>query len=160
VFMRGAPDEAAAPAAATTEAAAPAAAAPADLASAPAEGSVAIPAGAGVTSELRDGKPVVKVYFDTGKRDVVPDFAGAAGGLKAWLDANPGTSLQVSGFNDPTGNAAANARLSKGRAEAVSAALVAAGIPQAAVALVKPEAATDATTDLAGARRVEVTTVQ
>jgi outer membrane protein OmpA-like peptidoglycan-associated protein len=157
-LMRGSNDEVAAPVA--TEAAAPstpAPAGPADLAAAPAEGTVAIPAGAGVTSELRDGKPVVKVYFDTGKTAVVPAFGDAAAGLKAYLDGHAGSSLQVSGFNDPTGGAAANARLSKGRAEAVGAALVAAGIPQTAVALVKPEAATDTNTNLAGARRVEVT---
>lgn len=44
---------------------------------------MAIPAGAGVTSELRDGKPVVKVYFASGTTDVVPDFAGSAEGLTA-----------------------------------------------------------------------------
>ncbi len=156
LFLRGSGNEAAAPAAAPTEVVAPAAAS-ADLTAAPAEGTVEIPAGAGVTSEMRDGKPVVKVYFDTGRADVVPDFTGAAGGLKAWLDSNPGSSLEVSGFNDPTGNAAANARLSKRRAEAVGAALVASGVPQTAMALVKPEASTDSTTNLAGARRVEVT---
>ncbi len=78
----------------------------ADLAAAPAEGSVAIPAGAGVTSELRDGKPVVKVYFDTGKTNVAPAFTPAAGGLKAYLEGHAGSKLTVSGFADPTGNAA------------------------------------------------------
>ncbi len=127
-----------------------------DLATAPAEGAVAIPAGAGVTTELRDGKPVVKVYFDTAKTDVAPAFAAAATALKSYLDANAGSSLAISGYNDATGNAASNAELSKNRAQAVQAALVAAGIPQASTELVKPEQTTDAGADSAAARRVEV----
>ncbi len=131
-------------------------AAPAPMITAPAEGSVAIPAGAGVTTEMREGKPVVKVYFDSGKAALVPAFAPAADGLKAWLDGNAGSSLAVSGFADKTGNAAANAELSKNRAQAVKAALVAAGIPDASVALVKPAEPTDASAANDGARRVEV----
>ena len=104
----------------------------------PAEGTVAIPTGAGVTTEARDGKPVVKVYFASGKADVVPAFTPAAGGLKAYLDSHAGSSLAVTGFNDKTGNAAFNAELSKNRAQAVAAALVASGIPEASVALVPP----------------------
>lgn len=127
-----------------------------DLAAAPAEGSVTIPSGAGVTAETRDGKPVVKVYFDTGKTDVVPAFADAAGGLKAWLAANAGSSLAISGYNDKTGDAALNAELSKNRAKAVRDTLVAAGIAEASVELVKPAETTDATADAAAARRVEV----
>ncbi len=126
-------------------------------ASVPAEGTVAIPTGAGVTTEMRDGKPVVKVYFNSGKSDVAPAFAAAAGGLKAYLDSHAGSSLTVSGFNDPTGNAAFNAQLSKDRAQHVQAELVTAGIPEASAVLVPPASATDATTNLAGARRVEVT---
>ena len=128
----------------------------ADLAAAPAEGSVTIPTGAGVTTETRDGKPVAKVYFDTGKTAVVPAFAATAAGLKAYLASHAGSSLAVSGYNDPTGNAAANAALSKNRAKAVQAALVAAGIPDASAELVKPAATTDTKVDNAGARRVEV----
>ena len=122
----------------------------------PAEGTVAIPTGAGVTTEARDGKPVVKVYFDTGKADVVPAFGAAAGGLKAYLDSHAGSSLAVSGYNDKTGNVALNAELSKNRAQAVKAALVASGIADASVALAKPAESTDTNSDNAGARRVEV----
>ncbi len=143
----------------TSDVAAPAAAAASatDLAAAPAEGSVTIPTGAGVTSETRDGKPVVKVYFDSGKTDVAPAFGSAAGGLKAWLDGHAGSTLAVSGYNDATGNAARNAALSKSRAQAVGKALVASGIPEAAVALIKPENSTDTSVAKDAARRVEVT---
>lgn len=132
------------------------ASAAADLSVAPAEGSVTIPIGAGVTTETRDGKPVVKVYFDTAKTEVAPAFAAAAGGLKVYLAAHAGTSLAVSGYNDKTGNAAANAELSKNRAQAVKAALVSAGIADGSVALVKPSDTTDASGSDAAARRVEV----
>lgn len=126
------------------------------LSAAPAEGSAAIPTGAGVTAETRNGKPVVKVYFDTGKTELAPAFSSAAVGLKDYMTSHPGSTLNVSGFNDPTGNAAANAELSKSRAQAVSAALVAAGIPESLVELVKPAEATDTAASNAAARRVEV----
>ncbi len=127
-----------------------------DFAAAPAEGSVAIPAGAGVTVEMRDAKPVAKVYFDTGEAALVPAFAATADGFKAYLASHAGSTLAVSGFNDKTGNAAANAELSKHRAEAVKAALVSAGIADASVALVKPEDTTDTTATNEAARRVEI----
>lgn len=162
LFFRGEPKPVETATAPTTEVAAPAtpadgtAAPVADISMAPAEGTVEIPTGAGVTSEIRDGKPVVKVYFDTAKTDVAPAFAGAAAGLKAYLESHAGSTLAVSGYNDPRGNAAANAELSKNRAQAVKADLVKAGIADASVELVKPEASTDTTVDNAAARRVEV----
>ena len=160
LFGRGSSDDAAAPAdTATMEAPASDSASGAAtdvVAAAPAEGTVEIPQGAGVTTEMRDGKPVVKVYFDTGKTDVAPAFAAAAGGLKTWLEKNAGSSLAVSGYNDKTGNAAANAELSKNRAQAVAAELVKGGIAEGSVALVKPDATTDTNVDNAAARRVEV----
>jgi outer membrane protein OmpA-like peptidoglycan-associated protein len=116
----------------------------------------AAPQGAGIIAEERDAKPMVKVYFDTGKADVVPAFAAEAATMKAYLDANQGSALGVSGYNDPRGNAAVNAELSKRRAQAVQAALVSAGVPAASIELIKPEAATDATTSMDEARRVEV----
>lgn len=127
-----------------------------NLAAAPAEGTVTIPTGAGVTVESRDGKPVAKVYFDTGKADVVPAFTATAAGFKAYLDSHAGSTLAISGYNDKTGNAAANAELSKNRAQAVKAALVAAGIPDASAELVKPAETTDTTVANDAARRVEV----
>ncbi len=131
------------------------AATPATAATAPAA-LVAIPEGAGIIAEVREEKPVVKVYFATGKADVAPEFAAEAVKMKAYLDAHAGSTLGVSGYNDPTGNAAANAALSKKRAQAVQAALVAASVPATAIELIKPEAATDATVTAAEARRVEV----
>lgn len=130
----------------------PAAAAPVVEASAP-----AIPEGAGMVSEVVEGRPKVSVYFDTGKSDLAPDFAAAAAPVKAWLDANPADRVQLSGFTDPTGDAAANAELAKNRAQAVAAALSAEGVAAERIDLVKPADSSDEAVDLTGARRVEIT---
>jgi outer membrane protein OmpA-like peptidoglycan-associated protein len=116
----------------------------------------AIPEGSGLVSSEVDGAPFVSVYFDTAKTDVAPEIVPAAALVKAYLDSHPGSSLAVSGYNDPRGDAAMNAELSKNRAIAVRLALVTAGIPEAAVALVKPSDTTDNTTTLTNARRVDI----
>nr|MCU0890796.1 OmpA family protein [Sandarakinorhabdus sp.] len=61
-----------------------------------------------------------------------------------------------SGYNDPTGDPALNAELSKNRAQAVQAALVAAGVAEGDIVLEKPPETTDASVTPAQARRVEV----
>ena len=116
----------------------------------------AIPAGAGVVAADRQGKPTLTVYFDTGKSAVHNDLTTAAASVKAYIDSHPGATLAVSGFNDPTGNAAANAELSKTRAQAVKAALEKLGIPADKVVLQKPADTTGAGTNNAESRRVEV----
>ena len=148
-------NDAAPVAAASSEAMAPSSAA-ADITLAPAEGAVAIPEGDGVTVESRDSKPVVKVYFASGKTVVPNAIDGARAGLKSYLETHAGSTLGVSGFNDASGNANVNAALSKRRAEAVRDVLVSAGIPAASVVLVKPANTTDAAAAGSAARRVEV----
>ncbi|HEX7851498.1 MAG TPA: OmpA family protein, partial [Sphingomonas sp.] len=118
------------------------------------------PVGAGVVADTRNGLPMLTVYFDTGKADVAKDFATVASGLKDYVAAHPDAKLAVSGFNDPTGNAATNAALSKRRAQGVAAALEATGVPAAAVALEKPADTTVTGSSNAEARRVEVTVKQ
>jgi outer membrane protein OmpA-like peptidoglycan-associated protein len=133
---------------------APAAAAPAAVAELAAP---AIPEGAGIVSEVVEGRPKVSVYFAVGTSDVAPDFVAAVAPVKAWLDANPNDRVQLSGFSDPTGDAAANAELAKSRAQGVAAALSAAGVAAERIDLVKPADSSDEAVDLAGARRVEIT---
>lgn len=116
----------------------------------------AVPTGAGVVGAERDGKPMLSVYFDTGKSEVSNDLSTAAAGVKAYLAAHPGATLAVSGFNDPTGNAALNAELSKKRAQAVAKAIEGLGIPAASIKLEKPADTTGTGSDNAAARRVEV----
>lgn len=128
-----------------------------DTAATDAAAAAAIPEGSGVVAADVDGKPKLTVYFDSGKSAVTNDLAAAAANVKAYVDKNPTAKLAVSGYNDPTGNAEINARLSKERAQGVAKALEAAGVPATAIELVKPEATTDAAVDAAAARRVEVT---
>ena len=129
----------------------------ADAAAGDATATAAIPEGAGVVAADVDGKPKLTVYFDSGKSDVTNDLAAAAAKVKAYLDANPTAKLAVSGYNDPTGNAAVNAEISKKRAQGVGKALEAVGIPATAIELVKPSDTTDTSGDNTAARRVEVT---
>jgi outer membrane protein OmpA-like peptidoglycan-associated protein len=116
----------------------------------------AIPEGEGLISDTVDGKPFLQVYFDTAKTDVSPDIVPAAAVVKAYVDSHPGAKLAVSGYNDPRGDAAMNAELSKNRAMAVRDALAANGISLVIIELVKPAETTDASTTLTNARRVDV----
>jgi outer membrane protein OmpA-like peptidoglycan-associated protein/uncharacterized protein YidB (DUF937 family) len=118
----------------------------------------AIPAGAGALSAMINGMPALKVYFDTGKTALHADFADKAKAVVDYLKANAGSTAVVSGFADPTGNAAANAELSKLRADAVAAAIKAAGIAADRVVMEKPAGAATggAAMSNAEARRVEV----
>lgn len=130
------------------------AAAPADAAAA--QPGAAEPSGPAVHALQLDERPALDVFFDSGKTDVAPEFADRAGELVAYLGAHPDARAVIAGFNDPTGDAAANAELSKQRAQAVQAALVALGVDVARTELEKPADATDATAGYAASRRVEV----
>jgi outer membrane protein OmpA-like peptidoglycan-associated protein len=116
----------------------------------------AVPQGSGVTAGERGGRPMLTVYFDTGKSAVSDDLAAASSKLKEYMTKNPDAKIAVSGFNDPTGNAAANAELSKNRAKAVAKAIADTGIPAASIALEKPAETTGTGTSDAESRRVEV----
>ena len=147
-----APASDAAPAAPASDAA-PAAAAPAS------EGAVvleAVPEGSAVVAGNAHGVPLIQVFFDTGKTEVAADFATKAADLLAYLKANSGAKAVVSGFNDPTGDPVKNAELSKQRAKAVQAALVAQGIEEARAVLEKPADTTGTAMSNAAARRVDV----
>lgn len=135
---------------------APAVVEPAVVQPAPAVAPV-VPAGSGVIAEDRAGRPALVIFFDVGKSEVSNNLATESAAVKAYADTHPTARLSVSGYNDPTGDAAANAALSKNRAEQVKAALVATGFPADRIDLDKPVAATDTSETYAAARRVEVT---
>jgi outer membrane protein OmpA-like peptidoglycan-associated protein len=120
------------------------------------EAEPAPPQGAGVVAGEIGGRPKLTVYFDTGKSAVTNDLATASAKLKDYMAKNPAAKIAVSGYNDPSGNAALNAELSKKRAQGVAKALEAAGIAATAINLEKPAATTDAAASAAEARRVEV----
>ena len=117
----------------------------------------AIPEGAGIVSEVIEGRPKVSVYFAVDEFAIAPEFAAAVAPVREWLAANPEDRVQLSGFTDPTGDAAANAELAKNRAQAVAAELEKEGIAADRVDLVKPADSSDETTDYSHARRVEIT---
>lgn len=76
-------------------------------------------------------------YFATGKAVVAQ---GAKDKAKDILDAaKQGKKIGISGYTDSTGNAAANEKLAKQRAQAVKAFLVANGVPATQLELRKPE---------------------
>lgn len=116
------------------------------------------PTGLGLVNYMANGMPALKVYFDTGKTEVAKEFGDKTKDIMAYLKDNAGAKVIVSGYNDPTGNAAANAKLSKNRAKGVAAALKAAGAADDRVVLEKPADTTSgAKLSNAEARRVEVT---
>jgi len=116
-----------------------------------------VPTGSGLVAYMHDGAPALKVYFDSGKTDVAIGFADSAKTLVEHLKANASNKAVVSGYNDATGNAAANAELSKNRAKGVAAALKTAGIADDRVVLEKPTDTTGSNLSNSEARRVEVT---
>ncbi|MFD2367275.1 OmpA family protein [Pseudoduganella sp. GCM10020061] len=134
----------------------PEVAAPAAPAAPPTPTVEAEPAGAAVVATPAGVVPVLKVYFDTGKADVAGDFAAQAAVLIEYMNTNTGTTAVISGFNDPTGDPEANARLAKQRAEAVQQALVSAGVPLERTLLEKPAETTGTGATNTASRRVDV----
>lgn len=116
-----------------------------------------VPTGSGVMSDTLEGRPVLRIFFDVGKSDVTKDLSTSASGIKTYFDAHPGSTVLVSGYNDPTGDAALNAELSKRRAEEVSKGLVAIGIPIASIRMIKPVNTSGTGDTNAESRRVDVT---
>ena len=129
---------------------------PAPVPATPAADTFTAPEGAGILDGMQQDVPLLRVFFDTGKTDVAPEFADKAKALVDYLQANSDVKAIVSGFNDPTGDPAKNAELSKSRAEAVKAALVAAGVAEDRVVLEKPAETTDTGATNAASRRVDV----
>jgi uncharacterized protein YidB (DUF937 family)/outer membrane protein OmpA-like peptidoglycan-associated protein len=145
----------AAPAAApVTEPAAAVATSPAPVAETSAV--VADPQGSAVVAWNFEGSPALKVFFDSGKALIAPEFADKGVTLVEFLKANSNAKAVISGFNDPTGDPAKNAELAKTRAQAVQAALVGLGVANKQTLVEKAAGATDASTSNAQARRVEV----
>jgi outer membrane protein OmpA-like peptidoglycan-associated protein len=126
--------------------------APAPVAAAPAAASAAAPPAA---PAIAAPKPVAKLYFATGKIDAPVDTNAIVADVVSYLKANPASKAVISGFNDPRGDAAVNAELSKNRAKAAREALKGAGIDEARIELRKPVDATQGG-DLKEARRVEI----
>lgn len=100
--------------------------------------------------------PKADVFFDVGKTELPADTASVLAGVVSYLAANPSSMAVVSGYHDPTGDAAVNEELAKNRALAVRGALVQAGVTASRIDLQKPIMSTG-DGSLEAARRVEVT---
>lgn len=102
------------------------------------------------------GEALVKVFFavDSATLTVV-DNEGVVVKTIEVLKLQPKAIVLLSGFHDPSGDAAHNAELAKARALAVRDALVAAGVEPDRVKLRKPETTVGGGTPEEG-RRVEV----
>jgi outer membrane protein OmpA-like peptidoglycan-associated protein len=101
-------------------------------------------------------KPMATLYFATGKIDVPADTNNLLAGVVAYLKANPASKAVISGYNDPRGDAAMNAELSKNRAKSARESLKSAGIDDARIEMRKP-GDTNLSGDPKEARRVEIT---
>ena len=132
------------------------AAASATAASAPASGANASGASepAANQADVAYKDAVATFYFATGKSDVAAHADKVVADLIA--AGKNGKKLIVSGYTDSTGNAAANAELSKKRAQAVKAFLEKQGVNAKNIELRKPENTTAAAGNNAQGRRVEV----
>ena len=101
-------------------------------------------------------KPAATLFFDSGKTSPSGDAAALVAPVAAYLKDNALAKAVISGYNDPTGNAAKNAEIAKARAFAVREALKAQGIDDARIDMRKP-VDTNLGGNLDQARRVELT---
>jgi flagellar motor protein MotB len=99
--------------------------------------------------------PTANFYFEVGQSELPEAREGSLESVIEYLNANPTAVATVSGYHDPTGDAAHNEELARNRAMAVRDAMMAAGVPEAQIEMVKP-IVTSGSGDLAEARRVEV----
>jgi outer membrane protein OmpA-like peptidoglycan-associated protein len=100
--------------------------------------------------------PTATVYFDVDQSALPAGSDTALSAVIIYLKDNPASTAVISGYRDPTGDAAANEELAKSRAMAVRDALIAAGVENTRIDMEKP-VETTGTGALEDARRVEVT---
>jgi outer membrane protein OmpA-like peptidoglycan-associated protein len=115
---------------------------------------VAPPAAAADVASVKVENGVVKFYFASGKTELAQDGAKALADILA--AAKTGKKVGISGYVDPSGDAAKNAELAKQRAFAVRDLLTSSGVPEGQIVLVRPSDIKAGATSAAEGRRVEV----
>jgi len=113
----------------------------------------------------KTGKAIVHVNFATDRTQILPDSQPQIDAITTLLKQSPDLRLAVNGYTDETGSAAHNQSLSEGRAKAVLATLISAGIlPDRLKAkgfgATSPIAANDSEDGKAKNRRVELVKFQ
>jgi K(+)-stimulated pyrophosphate-energized sodium pump len=98
----------------------------------------------------------MRVHFESGANTLSAEGKRIVDGYANALKANAAVKAELSGFADPTGDAARNLELAKQRAMAVRDELVAAGAPAAQIELVKPSDVIVGQGGDADARRVDI----
>ena len=98
---------------------------------------------------------LVRIFFATGGTALPSDAEQALTPVLVFAKANPQAKCSISGFHDSSGDKMKNEELAKNRAQAVKAALMAAGIAEDRILLQKPQETTGSGSEEA-ARRVEI----
>jgi outer membrane protein OmpA-like peptidoglycan-associated protein len=114
------------------------------------------PAAVPAYAEPTGATPKAIVYFDVNESSLPADGVQSLSAVVDYLKSNPGATATVSGFQDPSGDQAANEALAKSRADAVRDSLVTSGIEESRIDMEKPVVTEGSGTD-EQARRVEVT---
>ncbi len=124
-----------------------------------AAGAGKMPASAPVAAQEAEVAPVgdalAKVYFAVGKAELDAADQAVVGKTVEALAAKQDGIVLLSGFHDPSGDAAQNAELARNRALAVRDALVAGGVETGRIKLRRPESTVGSGSPEEG-RRVEV----
>ena len=110
--------------------------------------------GDGHRRDRRRPPRATKLYFETGKAELPPEYSRSIAAIAAAAKASEG-ALAVFGYHDATGNLEQNQELAKQRAMKVKEALKAAGVAEERIELKKPEQTQGGGND-AEARRVEI----
>lgn len=114
-------------------------------------------------TQIIDGilsQPSTKVFFAVGKSAVGNQYKSSLDQLANQLKTYPELKIELKGFADPTGNAAANMKLSENRAQSVKTYLQQVHSISSDRITVLPVGQEDNTSDLSYSRRVEVKLVR
>lgn len=105
--------------------------------------------------------PAAKLYFRTSSTTLPGDSASTLAPIVTWFNENSDSNAKavVTGYHDPRGSLELNQALSKGRAQSVYDALIAAGVSADRIEMREP-AETTGSGSLREARRVEVSIEQ
>jgi len=114
-----------------------------------------VPLPAPVVEPAPAGTPMANFYFEVDQFELPVAREGSLEAVIEYLKANTGAVASISGYHDPSGDREYNEDLARRRAQAVQDALLAAGVSESQIDLVKP-VETTGSGDMAEARRVEV----
>jgi cytochrome c oxidase subunit 2 len=113
------------------------------------------PAAAPVAAAPAPAALAAKIYFEVGSASLPQDARQAVDSVIAYLKANAGGKVTITGYTDNSGNSKKNLELAKERAKAVREALKSAGAAEDSIVMKPPATVTGSGTSQE-ARRVEI----